>query len=148
MDEPVHRGLIATLDGPAYLLPFDRSSDAISTSGSKGLVIVVRRTLRPCAVPGCPEIAMPGQSWCPRHSEEKKRAVDARRPSAAKRGYDRKWRMTRARFLRAHPLCACGAPATEAHHIIPRCDGGSDRWNNLRAMCKSCHSSLTAFGRG
>lgn len=66
------------------------------------------------------------------------------RPSAAKRGYDRRWRLIRAAFLKAHPACACGAAATEADHRLPLRDGGTHAWSNLRALCKSCHSRKTA----
>jgi len=75
-----------------------------------------------------------------------------KRESAAKRGYDRKWRAKRARFLRFHPKCACGARASEVDHIVAKRKGGGDDWSNLRAMCKPCHSRKTAavdgsFGR-
>lgn len=67
------------------------------------------------------------------------------RPSAAKRGYGRKWRMIRAAFLKAHPRCeACGAGASEADHRTPLAAGGSNAWANLRPLCKPCHSRKTA----
>jgi 5-methylcytosine-specific restriction endonuclease McrA len=50
-------------------------------------------------------------------------------------------------FLRRHPECAdCGREATEAHHIVPRAQGGSDRWENLMPLCKACHSARTRRG--
>lgn len=73
---------------------------------------------------------------------------EAERPSAAKRGYDAKWRRVRAAFLKAHPVCDCGAPASEADHVIPLREGGSHAWANLRARCKPCHSSKTAAHDG
>lgn len=67
------------------------------------------------------------------------------RPSAARRGYDRKWRMIRAGFLKAHPRCEmCGAAASEADHRTPLAAGGTHAWANLRALCKPCHSRKTA----
>jgi 5-methylcytosine-specific restriction protein A len=75
------------------------------------------------------------------------RAEDAR-PSAAKRGYDSKWRVIRAAFLKAHPVCECGAPATEADHRRPLRDGGTHAWANLRPMCKPCHSRKTTARDG
>ena len=73
---------------------------------------------------------------------------EAKRPSSAKRGYDRKWRLIRASFLKAHPLCACGARAVEADHLIPLRQGGTHAWSNLRPLCKPCHSRKTATQDG
>lgn len=71
------------------------------------------------------------------------------RPSAAKRGYDRKWRRIRAMYLKKHRRCVvCGEQATEVDHIIPLADGGSNKWENLQAMCKSHHSKKTASADG
>jgi len=67
------------------------------------------------------------------------------RPSPSARGYDEKWRRIRAQFLKAHPhCCECGAPATEADHVVPLAQGGTNKWDNLQPMCKSCHSRKTA----
>lgn len=68
---------------------------------------------------------------------------EAQRPSAAKRGYGRKWRLIRAAFLKAHPLCECGKPATEVDHKLALRKGGSNAWSNLQPMCKPCHSRKT-----
>jgi len=68
---------------------------------------------------------------------------EAQRPSASKRGYDRKWRLIRAQYLKAHPNCECGAPATEVDHVISKRNGGSNKWSNLQPMCKPCHSRKT-----
>lgn len=109
--------------------------------------VMPRRPATPCSVPGCPNVAVPRYGLCAAHLAQRKREVDANRPSAAERGYDAKWRMTRARFLKEYPLCACGARATEVHHVIAKRDGGNDAWENLQAMCKRCHSRVTQFGR-
>lgn len=75
------------------------------------------------------------------------------RPSASARGYGRDWRARRLAFLRAHPLCArCGGPAEHADHKRAKARGGSDEWDNLEALCASCHSVKTVqvdggFGR-
>jgi len=104
------------------------------------------RAARACSVPGCPNLVKePGVSRCPKHQKEYERRRDAQRASAAERGYDARWRQIRERFLRDHPNCEhCGAPATVAHHIIRRRDGGPDTPNNLMALCASCHSRLHA----
>lgn len=83
---------------------------------------------------------------CEAHALLVRRPVDDR-PSAAARGYDAKWRMTRARFLKRNPACVeCGDKATDVDHIKPRADGGTDEWTNLQALCHSCHSKKTRRG--
>jgi hypothetical protein len=34
---------------------------------------------------------------------------------------------------------ACGGPATEVHHKVPRSAGGGNRLQNLASLCESCH---------
>jgi len=98
-------------------------------------------------MPGCPEIAAVG-GYCQRHAKERPRAPDTR-DSASRRGYDQGWRRLRAAFLRRYSECAdCGAPATEAHHLVSVSEGGSDSWDNLIPLCKACHSRRTRQGRG
>lgn len=94
--------------------------------------------LTPCLKPGCPELCE--TSWCTKH-----RPKDPR-PNSSRRGYDAKWRRTRAAYLAQHPTCvACGNPATEVDHIDgqgPRGPHGHD-WANLQPMCKRCHTDKT-----
>jgi 5-methylcytosine-specific restriction protein A len=72
-----------------------------------------------------------------------------RDPETNKR-YGRAWKKIRARFLSKHPLCEqCKkagrlTPAEEVHHILPLADGGTNDESNLMALCKSCHSKITA----
>lgn len=62
-------------------------------------------------------------------------------------GSTRAWRRVRPYVLaRDGATCRkpkgdgiCGAPATTAGHIIPRCDGGTDDPANLRAECAACN---------
>lgn len=75
-----------------------------------------------------------------------------RRPSAALRGYDRKWQALRLAHLLANPLCvACAragrtAAAEEVDHVRPF-DGPADPLRlepgNLQSLCKRCHSQKT-----
>lgn len=91
--------------------------------------------LRPC--PRCGRLI---RRTCP--CQTKTRKVD-NRPSAARRGYDRKWRLFRAQYLREHPTCKrCGQPATEVDHIIRLRVAPHRKFDrtNLQALCKSCHS--------
>lgn len=90
-----------------------------------------------CTEPGCPVEVVVGR--CPAHRRRD------HRPSAASRGYDHRWRILRAAYLRAHPTCVtCGAPATDVDHIDGRGPAGDNRWTNLRALCHPCHSRRTA----
>lgn len=111
---------------------------------------------RACQHPGCPASAERGAYSCAAHARPSHEPAVAR-PSAAARGYDRKWRRIRAMFLRKHPVCTgtvdgahgrppvrCDRPATEVDHITPLADGGTNAWSNLQPRCKPCHSRKTA----
>lgn len=77
------------------------------------------------------------------------------RPSAAKRGYGRKWQETSKKYLEVHPRCVrCPARSTVADHIKPHRGDMILFWDrtNWQPMCKRCHDSKTAredggFGR-
>lgn len=105
---------------------------------------------RPCREPGCPAVAT-HRGWCAEHAgpaeAARRRAHDARRPSAARRGYDARWRRVRAMVLAREPRCRdCAAAgrvtlANEVHHI----DGNprNNALDNLMPLCKPCHSRRT-----
>jgi 5-methylcytosine-specific restriction protein A len=69
------------------------------------------------------------------------------RESAAKRGYDHRWRKAREHFLRLHPLCVfCTAEkvvtlATVVDHIAPHRGDFKLFWNqgNWQPLCKVHH---------
>lgn len=111
------------------------------------------RAKRPCRQQGCPELTNDG--WCAAHRPPD---VDDR-PSAASRGYGRRWRRLRRMVLSRQPLCADPfgdhaaarrvVAATDVHHVIARRDGGRDVAENLQTLCHSCHSRITGSeGRG
>ena len=55
------------------------------------------------------------------------------------------WRRVRAAVLARDRCCvSCGAPAEEVDHIRPVVMGGGDELENLRALCRQCHSIVTA----
>ncbi|MGE4190746.1 MAG: HNH endonuclease signature motif containing protein [Thermoanaerobaculia bacterium] len=76
-----------------------------------------------------------------------------RRPSAAARGYDEKFRRLRIAYTKKHPHCedclerGITIPGHEVDHIIPF-KGLSDplrlKWKNLRHRCRPCHARKTA----
>ena len=105
---------------------------------------------RPCREPGCPAVAT-HRGWCAEHAgpaeAARRRRYDAQRASAARRGYDARWRRVRAMVLAREPRCRdCAAVgrltlATEVHHL----DGNprNNALDNLMPLCKPCHSRRT-----
>ena len=108
-----------------------------------------RRPARPCMRPGCTGLVRDRVcSVC----GPRKREKDLRH-SSAQRGYDGRWRRLRARYLKQHSLCEdCEALglivlAVEVHHVVALNQGGKRLdWDNLRALCRSCHSKRTRNG--
>jgi 5-methylcytosine-specific restriction protein A len=98
--------------------------------------------VRPCRNRWCPEYAGP-DGWCPAHT---------RPPFASSAPMPPGWAALRAACLvRDGWTCqACGAPATDADHIVPRSAGGTDDLANLQALCGPCHHRRTGqmFGGG
>lgn len=87
-----------------------------------------------------------------RYRRQQQRTYDAKRLSAAKRGYDRRWRRFRLWYLRRHPLCqwpGCNLPATQVDHVVSleggglHCDEG-----NSRGFCATHHSIKTCNENG
>lgn len=93
-----------------------------------------------CKHPGCNKLN------CTVHKPKEFRA------SAAKRGYDSRWRKYRSDFLQAHPLCAeCQRNnrvtlATVVDHVIPHKGDKALFWDirNHEALCTKCHNRKTA----
>jgi 5-methylcytosine-specific restriction protein A len=109
--------------------------------------------MRPCLFPGCTELVE--RSYCAAHG----------RPSAAKRGYDRRWQAYRRQWLKQHPLCGDrlnGANAehsvcaqqrravvgSHVDHIVP-IKGPDDPLfydpANHQTLCPDCHARKTAI---
>lgn len=110
-----------------------------------------RRAGSTCSRPGCPGIVREGVcSACGPRRKQSDAEHDARRGTSAQRGYGRRWQRLRLMFLRANPLCVmCQeegrvTAATDVDHILAKRDGGGDDWENLQALCHSCHSRKTA----
>ncbi len=108
------------------------------------------RISSPCAQPGCPAVTT--QRRCPKHQRAYQHEYAARpnRRRSQQVYHTNAWRKLRAAALERDPYCPCGAKATEADHIIPRKQGGSDTLDNLQGRCKRHHSQKTvaAMPRG
>jgi len=104
---------------------------------------------KPCGYPGCPKLTHA------RYCEEHTRVMNTQynkyqRPYDSSERYGSEWRKIRNRYIKAHPLCEeCLkterlTPAQEVHHVLPIKKGGTHDESNLMALCKSCHSRITA----
>ena len=70
---------------------------------------------RTCKHPRCPGFA-DGSGFCPEHQAEAWKPRDTR-VSAARRGYDFKWRVWAAGFRKRHPICEqCPGPTQVVDH--------------------------------
>lgn len=104
---------------------------------------------KPCRFPGCPRLT--NQTYCEEHAKQVISNYNRyQRPKRINRRYHNGWPKLRARYLRTHPFCEqCRAQgrltqATEVHHVLPLEHGGTNDLNNLMALCKPCHSRITA----
>jgi 5-methylcytosine-specific restriction protein A len=60
----------------------------------------------------------------------------------AQRGYGGEHLRIRRQLLKDEPNCRiCGAKATHADHIIPKCMGGLTVRENYQALCEKCSRS-------
>ena len=112
-----------------------------------------RKPKKPCRYPGC--CALTDFSYCSEHQKLMDRQYNRYgRTKEQKRRYNGAWPKIRSRFLNAHPLCEIcmkegrATPAAEVHHIIPLAEGGTHDPENLMALCKPCHSRITATEGG
>lgn len=87
-----------------------------------------------------------GETYCPEHKKERTARYEAGRGTAAERGYGGRWLKHRRRFLKEHPYCVCGNPASEVDHTRPVPPTDPLFWDpaNHQALCRSCHSRKTA----
>ena len=81
-----------------------------------------------------------------RCTEHQKQREKARVEREVWRDYGPQWKHIRRRVLRAEPNCRmCGEEATEVDHIVSLKEGGTHDLENLRPLCKSCHSRRTYY---
>lgn len=111
-----------------------------------------RAALRPCTYPGCGVLC---EGRCPAHKYVERKEHDARRGTAAQRGYGSRWQKASKAWLRVHPLCACPecdegrkhvTAAVLVDHRIPHRGDMKLFWdsNNWQSMAKACHDAKTA----
>ena len=101
----------------------------------------------PCSHPGCPRLS--AGRFCEEHAKQDAREYARyRRDPETRKRYGRAWKRIRDRYIAAHPLCEqCQqhgriTPATEVHHIKPLRESNDNSEENLRALCKGCHSAI------
>jgi len=84
------------------------------------------------------------------------REKDRERGNSGARGYDRRWRKSRALWLAQNPLCVeCEkhgnyTPATLVDHIQPVQSAFDPRFydtDNFQSLCRSCHQQKTFSDR-
>ena len=109
-----------------------------------------RKPATPCSAPGGPELTR--ERLCQNHA--KKADKNYRRFEGDPRinvRYNRAWRKIRNAYIVVHPLCEqCQkngrlTPTQEVHHILPLSKDGTHDFNNLMALCKPCHSRISAL---
>ncbi|WP_100065001.1 HNH endonuclease [Miniphocaeibacter massiliensis] len=109
-----------------------------------------RKPAKPCAFPGCPELVH--ERYCDKHKKETGRHYEKyKRDPKTKKRYGYRWKKIRDKYIKSHTLCEqCKKEeriktAEEVHHIVPLSKGGTHDEENLMALCKSCHSRITAL---
>ncbi|MED1419029.1 HNH endonuclease signature motif containing protein [Bacillus smithii] len=109
----------------------------------------MKKPFRPCAKIGCPNLTR--ERYCEEHKRNTN-DYDKYRGSAAKRGYDSKWRKARKVYLLKHPFCVecmkegVYTPATVVDHIIPHKGDKKLFWDqtNWQPLCEMHHNRKTA----
>lgn len=103
---------------------------------------------RLCNNPICPNPAA-YRGRCAQHARARQQQVNNHRQHQRHIYNSRRWRNTRNRYLRDHPLCECDNPtcyeiATDVHHRLDL-ELGGDPWHpdNLQALAHACHAQIT-----
>ena len=115
---------------------------------------MARGPMRPCTYPNCPNLVEAGR--CPRHKYVEQREIDARRGTAASRGYTHTWHKARDQYLERNPWCSTclgRGVRTEAEvvdHIKPHKGDMKLFWDKLnwQPLCRRCHNRKTAIQDG
>ena len=102
-----------------------------------------------CRQIGCSELTNNKAGYCDKHKAQTGYRLQ-RRDAAEQQFYSsRRWREASIAKRQRDPFCErCQrngkiTPATLVHHKVPIKDGGDPfAWDNLEAICKSCHSKI------
>lgn len=110
-----------------------------------------RRPKTPCRYPGCNQLC--DGRYCDVHTKLTNQSYEKfERGYKTGDRYGKNWQVIRDRYIAQHPICedclefGISPPrrAEEVHHIRPLSRGGTHAPENLRALCKPCHSRHTA----
>ncbi|WP_026499311.1 HNH endonuclease [Butyrivibrio sp. WCD2001] len=108
-----------------------------------------RKPRRGCAWNGCPRLAEEGGQYCEEHKKIAGRRYEKyERDPATKQRYGRSWQKIRDIYAKAHPYCELCyekgfmVPMEHVHHKKPLAEGGTNDFDNLQSLCKSCHSRI------
>ncbi|MCR5355770.1 MAG: HNH endonuclease [Lachnospiraceae bacterium] len=104
---------------------------------------------KPCSYPGCPKLT--DGRYCEEHKKVmNKRYEMYKRDPMTKKRYGNNWQKIRKLYVSLHPLCEeclknkIASPVEHVHHIKPLSEGGTNDFDNLMSLCKSCHSRVHA----
>lgn len=106
-----------------------------------------KKAKSPCRYSGCPNLTDDSSGYCDKHKSLAPKRYFRNYKHTERYGYQ--WRKIRAFFLSENPLCEmCKregryTDATEIHHVVPLSEGGTNDFENLMPLCKSCHSRIT-----
>lgn len=109
-----------------------------------------RKPKTPCRYPGCAKLSE--GRYCEEHAKLEAKHYERyqRDTRTMQERYGAGWRRVRRAYIAAHPMCEMCleagryVPAQEVHHKVPLGDGGTNDFRNLMALCKPCHSRITA----
>ena len=106
------------------------------------------RLRHPCNYPGCS--ALVNGRYCDAHRQAEQKRYDQEHPVDDTYYQSPAWRKLRGAYAKVHKLCAdpygdharagLQVVMSVVDHIVPRKFGGKDNWDNLQALCRSCHA--------
>jgi 5-methylcytosine-specific restriction protein A len=111
-----------------------------------------KRANKPCRKLGCARYAE-SHGYCEAHKAfaSNWHSNEQRKGNRHKRGYGSAWEKLRAFILRRdfylcqeHLRQGEHVEGNHVDHIIPKAQGGTDRYSNLQTLCASCHKLKTA----